>query len=138
MIEDNWVRKGRHPNKTARPGFGGYDYDAAPCVCANRRVSRGSVHRRMHNLQGAHEESFLPGGKNQSNDFNYGEGKKTTVNAHKKIFKSSGCRNNCIESQLDAYYVNTLGASDSTPLKPPKRRRNLGEPTRRRLKSLIF
>ncbi len=149
MIEDNWVRKGRHPNKTARPGFGGYDYDAAPCVCANRRVSRGSVHRRMHNLQGAHEESFLPAapgrpaGRNYdpsrpSNGFDYGQGRDCTVKAHKQVFKSSKCRSKCVASQLDAYYVDQLGASESTTLKRPARRRGLGGSTRRRLSPMIF
>lgn len=122
MIEDHWVTKG---DGSARPGFGGYNYDAAPTVCANRFRKKGTIHRRLHDIQGTYEESYMPGGSrydpNKTNGgWNYKAGKKAALTAHKEVFAGSSCQPSCLEAQLDAYYKQQLGARDSTPLAKPE------------------
>ena len=117
MIEDHWVTKS---DKTARPGFGGYEYDAAPTVCANRFRQKGTVHRRLNDIQGTFEESHMPGGGRESEAWNYKAGKEAALTAHEEIFAGSGCRRTCMEAQLDEYYKKELGAKESTSLSEPE------------------
>jgi hypothetical protein len=118
MIEDHWVTRA---DGSARPGFGGYDYDAAPTVCANRFRKKGTVHRRLHDIQGTFEESYMPGGsrhkpKMTNGGCNYGAGKEAALIAHAHVFSGSKCRQTCMKAQLDAYY----GNDNSRPLGPPE------------------
>ncbi|MDD5461287.1 MAG: DUF4150 domain-containing protein [Methylococcales bacterium] len=111
MIEDHWV-KGNNAFPMAQGSSG---YDAAPTVC----VEGGRYekeHGEMHIAQGLKEESFLPGGENAGQAWNYGEGKSAALMAHEMTFGSSGCSRTCMESQLDNFY----GEDDSRPLNPPK------------------
>jgi hypothetical protein len=119
MIEDHWVTRA---DGSARPGFGGYNYDEAPTVCANTFRKKGTVHRRLHDIQGTFEESYMPGGSRHNADapnggWNYGAGKEAALTAHGEVFKGSNCRKECLEAQLDAYY----GDDDSRTLDSPSK-----------------
>jgi hypothetical protein len=119
MIEDHWVTR---VDGTARPGFGGYDYDAAPTVCANRFRKKGTVHRRLHDIQGTFEESYMEGGarfnpNKTSGGWNYGAGKKAAITAHQEVFHGSDCSAKCLEAQLDDYYGKDSSRSLASPSK---------------------
>jgi hypothetical protein len=106
MIEDHWV-KGKPRSFPNAQGSSGYD--AAPTVCANRFRTRGTVHRRLHDIQGVIEESYLPGGSRRdpsatNGGWTYGAGKDAALTAHEEVFKSSGCTRACMEAQLDDFY----------------------------------
>ena len=136
MIEDNWV-KGNANFPEYRSNRGNADFKAqscakgpgiktieeAPCVCANRVRSDGTVHHDLHDIQGAREESHMPGGLNEKKPWNYAAGKKAALDAHQEVFKNSECnKNGCLEKQLDAFY----GSDGKQELNPPKKR-ELGE-----------
>jgi len=113
MIEDHWV-KGL---KKSFPSAQGSGYDAAPTVCANRFRKRGSVHRRLHDIQGTIEESHMPGGGRANEDWNYGAGKDAALTAHAEVFKDSGCQRKCLAAQLDSFY----GKGAKRSLNPPEK-----------------
>jgi hypothetical protein len=129
MIEDHWVK--------SNPNFSDdqKSYNKAPTVCANRFRKRGSRHRRLHNIQGTIEESFMPGGSRyksgeKNGGFNYGAGKKAALIAHHEVFKDSGCTPECLESQLDDHYGE---GQDDRPLNKPSKQA-LGKDIRSKLK----
>jgi hypothetical protein len=118
MIEDHWVKKKKSTFPTA---YGSKGYKAAPCVCANRYRSQGTVHRQLHDIQGTFEESFKKGGSRfkagePNGGWNYGAGKDAALTAHQDTFKESGCRRPCLEAQLDAFY----GPDPNRPLNKPE------------------
>jgi hypothetical protein len=105
MIEDHWVQG----NSAFPKAQGSAGYDAAPTVCANRFRKRGTVHRRLHDIQGVIEESFMKGGarydsKLSNGGWNYKAGKDAALAAHQEVFKDSNCSPKCMEAQLDAFY----------------------------------
>lgn len=120
MIEDHWVKGNKafpsYRSNREGPGFAAQSLDrranpkiktveAAPCVCANASRKRGSIHRRLHDIQGAHEESHMPGGGRDGQSWNYGAGKKAALEAHEQVFKGQDCnKGGCMEKQLDAFY----------------------------------
>lgn len=140
LIEDHWVKgnsafpeyrsdrgSSTFPKQSVKKGPGVKTVYEAPCVCANEKRSRGK-HKQLHDVQGVIEESFMPGGTRHqptqpSGGFNYGEGKKAALIAHKRAFKS--CPSKCIEAQLDAFY----GDDNSRPLNEPEKQ-NLGDESR--------
>jgi hypothetical protein len=88
----------------------------APCVCANESRSVGTIHRRLHDVQGAHEESHMPGGGRDGQPWNYAAGKKAALEAHEHVFKGQKCNDNdCMEKQLDGFY----GDDGNRMLNPP-------------------
>ena len=118
MIEDHWV-KGKSRSFASAQGDSGYK--AAPTVCANRFRQRGTVHRRLHDIQGNIEESYMAGGSRRvtganNGGWNYGAGKEAALKAHSEVFKSSGCTKECLEAQLDSFY----GSDESRALNPPE------------------
>jgi hypothetical protein len=131
MIEDHWVTN--KADGRTRAGFAGYDYDEAPTVCANAPRAKGTVHRRLHDIQGTHEESYMPGGgrydaSKPQGGWTYGAGKEAALTAHEEVF-GSDCRD-CLEAQLDEHY----GDDESRTLRKPTTQ-GLGtrrEPTKRR------
>jgi hypothetical protein len=132
MIEDNWIKgnanfpeyrsnRGNSEFKaqSIAKGPGVKTIDEAPCVCANRFRSEGTIHHDLHDIQGAHEESHMPGGDRAGKPWNYAAGKAAALDAHKKVFKNDDCnKNGCLEKQLDAFY----GNDGNRPLNPPKKR----------------
>lgn len=113
MIEDHWV-KGNAGFPKAQGSSG---YDAAPTVCANRFRTKGTVHRRLHDIQGTHEESHMPGGGRAGQPWNYAAGKKAALDAHEEVFASSNCSRKCMEAQLNGFY----GRKGDRPLNPPEK-----------------
>lgn len=116
MVEDHWVT-GNSNFPTAQGSSG---YNAAPCVCANRFRSRGTVHRGMHDIQGTFEESHMAGGSRfkaaePNGGWNYTAGKNACLDAHAEVFKGSGCKRSCLEAQLDDFY----GKDGKRPLNEP-------------------
>ena len=105
LIEDHWVKE----NDSFPSAQGTSGYNAAPTVCANQYRSIGTTHRKLHDIQGVYEESYLPDGARYSSSrknggFNYGAGKEAALAAHQEVFKSSNCNRDCLEAQLDSFY----------------------------------
>jgi hypothetical protein len=113
MIEDHWV-KGNSDFPKAQGSFG---YGAAPTVCANRFRKRGTVHRRLHDIQGTIEESHMPGGGRAGRNWDYGAGKKAALSAHAEVFGSSSCSEECMDAQLDSFYGKKKGRALNKPEK---------------------
>lgn len=131
MIEDNWI-KGNPDFPAYRSNRGNASFapqsiakgpkvntiEEAPCVCANKTRSSGTIHHDLHDIQGAHEESHMPGGSRAGARWNYGAGKAAALEAHQQVFKNDSCsKNGCIEKQLDAFY----GNDGDRMLNPPKK-----------------
>lgn len=112
MIEDHWVT-----GNSAFPQAQGAGYDAAPTVCANRFRKRGTVHRRLHDIQGTIEESHMKGGGREDESWDYGSGKDAALTAHAEVFKDCGCSRKCMEAQLDSFY----GKGSKRPLNKPEK-----------------
>lgn len=129
LIEDHWIkgnsafpeyRSDRESGSFVRQSLakapGVKTVEQAPCVCANENRSRGTVHRRLHDVQGTHEESYMPGGGREEGVWNYGAGKRAALEAHAEVFKGQNCNEGgCVEKQLDAFY----GGDPSRPLNSP-------------------
>ena len=64
----------------------------------------------MHEVQGVFEESYMPpdgaryDAKRKNGGWNYGAGKEAALYGHKEAFPDSKCTDECLESQLDAFY----------------------------------
>lgn len=130
LIEDHWIKKNpnfpnyisfrikpRPPAPTdADRAAGKVTEEDGPCVCVNRYRRKGTPHRRMHDIQGVIEESFMKGGRNAGKQWTYGEGKKAALTAHEDVFGAAGCNKNCLENQLDSFY----GKGDDRPLNKPE------------------
>jgi hypothetical protein len=129
LIEDHWVKGnssfpsyrsdregGGFVKQSLAKGPGVQTVEEAPCVCANASRSRGTVHRRLHDVQGTHEESHMPGGGREGQPWNYAAGKRAALEAHNEVFKGQDCnKNGCVEKQLDAFY----GSDGKRPLNEP-------------------
>lgn len=110
MIEDHWVQ-GAANFASAQNNAG---KNAAPTVCLEG--TRYTLdHGNMHMLQGLAEESYLPGGSNAGQAWNYGAGKSATLTAHESTFPDSDCSRACLSAQLDSFY----GDDEERPLNPP-------------------
>jgi len=116
MIEDHWVQGvSGFPRAQEHSG-----YNAAPTVCANTPRTKGTVHRRLHDIQGTFEESYKKGGsrfntRKKNGGWNYGAGREAALAAHAEVFASSKCSPDCMKAQLDKFY----GADADRPLKEP-------------------
>jgi|CXWL01.1.fsa_nt_gi hypothetical protein len=122
LIEDHGLC---NPRGVPLPEFSSTDYhvNAAPCVCAKSPNSNWEAeHGDLHCVQGIKENYAIKiAGSRQpprSEEYawNYGEAKQAGVDAHAATFKG-GCNEACIAAQLDNYYKDKLGLSDSTPLR---------------------
>ncbi|WP_250455997.1 PAAR-like domain-containing protein [Caballeronia sp. ATUFL_M2_KS44] len=118
MIEQHWIRRNsRH--------FPKYNGDDAPTVCVEGTRFTGQ-HGLFHAVQGAYEDSFLPPGplrksgtrrpagiNHGKKDWNYGEGKRAALMAHKAVFGLDTCSEECLIAQMDSFY----GSDNARPLK---------------------
>ena len=115
LIEGHGLRESGGGTSTKFPN---YDYQAAPCVCADGDRWT-SEHGDMHQLVGKKETAAFRSAatNNRKPDFawNYAEAKSAAVNAHQKVFQA-GCTKACLENQLDAYH-NDVGCHDRTLLR---------------------
>lgn len=129
LIEDHWVKgnsafpeyrsnreSGSFAAQSLAKGPGIRTVEEAPCLCVNEKRSKNTPHRRMHDIQGTHEESHMPGGGREGQPWNYAAGKRAALEAHDEVFKGEGCnKNGCMEKQLDAFY----GSEGARELNPP-------------------
>ncbi len=110
MIEEHWVE--------GNPAFPGYNGNAAPTVCAFGGRFEGK-HGLFHAMQGVYEDSFLPArggrraGRNAGKPWNYAQGKKAALAAHKTAYGPSTCSDKCLSAQLDQHY-----GKDTNPSRP--------------------
>ena len=104
MIEDHWVEGKDSTFSMAQRGADPNGYQAAPTVCANTPRTVGTTHRKLHDIQGTFEESYMDGGFRSDQSWNYGAGKEAALTAHQDVFKSSNCNKDCLEAQLDSFY----------------------------------
>lgn len=129
LIEDHWLKgnsafpeyrsdreSGSFARQSLAKGPGIKTVEEAPCVCVNESRSRGTNHRRLHDVQGTHEESHMPGGGRDGQPWNYAAGKRAALEAHQEVFKGQDCnKGDCMEKQLDGFY----GSDGSRSLNPP-------------------
>ena len=111
MIEGHWVKDNSNFPMAQPPG----GHNAAPTVC----VEGGRfqlTHGEMHMAQGMREESFMAGGANFGDPWDYGAGKSSAIMAHDMTFgDEANCSRGCLEAQLDDFY----GDDDTRKLKSP-------------------
>jgi hypothetical protein len=81
---------------TGVSGWGNYDYDAAPTVCAEGPSWHTGSHRELHLYQAAAASNLAPTGK-----WSRKVATKSGVKAHRKAFPEAGCSNKCLEAQLN-------------------------------------
>jgi hypothetical protein len=81
---------------TGVPGWGNYDYNAAPTVCAEGPSWHTGSHRELHLYQAAAATNLAPGGK-----WSRKVATKAGAKAHRKTFPEAGCSNKCIEAQIN-------------------------------------
>jgi hypothetical protein len=125
LFEDGRGDPGDKPLKGVNTGTVPYNEDDAPCVCAEGTFQYNGTHGLMHTLQSA-ENAKLPtgkldlqGGGETAKDFHkttYKDARKNGVDAMKKVFPESGCKEGCLEKQLDNYHKQ-CGLEDDTPVK---------------------
>ena len=131
LIQDNWLkgnsnfpkyrsrRKGGGPAPTPTERKAGMVTDEdAPTVCGNKSRTPGTIHRDMHNIQGAHVELHMKGQPMAGQPWDYGAAKASVKDCYKDVpsLAAAGCSWKCINSQLDAFY----GPGDSRELNGPK------------------
>ena len=117
--------KGRGGNESI-PVKGMLDYseNMAPCVCAEGTSQNVGTHALMHTYQSAaaakckvgdvplSDGSHLTGQKSTT----YKDAKASSIESMKKAFPESGCDEECLAAQLDAYH-NQCGIKDDTVIK---------------------
>lgn len=109
-----------------------YDPHRAPVVCAegcsNTTGSHGMMHTEMksfimdkgHSIENTPLNVQGEANPQKKTSLTYKEQKDAAIAAIEKTFPLSKCEPACIAAQLDDYHVNTLGASDDTPLRADK------------------
>jgi hypothetical protein len=106
-------------------GYGNYDAEAAPCVCASTASDSGS-HGILHSVQGKLERAYGSARKNAPLDswgsgpdeasyWNYEEARNAGAQAHKLAFPD--CDEECIKKALDAYHQNQCGIGSDDSLR---------------------
>jgi hypothetical protein len=103
--------------------FSEYQDKKAPCVCCDESSRYYGDHGSMHAIQGMWERAHMnppPAPRSQmggNGGWNYGAAKKGALAAHSKTFKKAGCRDGCIDAQLDAYHKQIGVEGNDTPLR---------------------
>jgi hypothetical protein len=136
LIQDNWIknndnfpnykslRNGARAPTPAQRAKGAVTDNDAPTVCTNRFRSPGTLHRNIHNVQAAHVELHMPGMAMASEPWDYAAAKRSVADSYKDVpeLRAGGCKQSCIDSQLDAFY----GDDGSRKLNAPSKD-DLGE-----------
>jgi hypothetical protein len=112
------------PNGSLGSGTAPYNVNKAPCVCAEGvGHDAGGTHELMHTLQSASAMrqpqkplALSNGTTMNSRAWSYKEAKKSATDAFATVFKQSGCSEECLNAQLDAYH-RQCGINDSTEIK---------------------
>jgi hypothetical protein len=107
-------------------GVPNYVYENAPCVCVEGTNQHGpGNHGKMHAFQDYLEKcrvklfeiGFLkPGKYTKEKPLSYAEVKAGGLDAHAQVFKSSGCKRECLEAQLDQFHKHLINNDESTPV----------------------
>jgi hypothetical protein len=113
------------PLADLKRGTPGYRADDAPCVCAEGCTNTVGTHGFMHTHQSTlnaaapvEELEYFIGGKvvkKSVKALSYEQAKKNANIALNKTFPLSGCKEACINSQLDQYH-NKCGVNDKTKI----------------------
>lgn len=101
-----------------------YNVNKAPCVCAEGvGHDAGGTHELMHTIQSAaamkqpkKSLSFANGTSGDFRAWTYGQAKNSAAQAFSTVFQQSGCSQECIKAQLDAYH-RQCGINDATEIK---------------------
>jgi hypothetical protein len=109
---------------TAVQGTDQYSQGKAPCVCAEGVNQYQGTHGLMHTFQSFAAKAketvaklLLEDGTTlETKVTTYGEARDQGVAASTKTFPESGCDEDCLKAQLDAYH-NQCGINDSTQCK---------------------
>ena len=112
------------PNGKAGSNTSAYDVNKAPCVCAEGvGHDAGGTHELMHTMQSAEAMeqpvktlNLANGTTMSSRAWTYKQAKISATKAFSKVFRESGCNEECIEAQLDAYH-RQCGINDATEIK---------------------
>jgi hypothetical protein len=112
------------PNGNAGSNTAPYNVNKAPCVCAEGvGHDAGGTHELMHTIQSANAMeqpakalTFADNTTQTVPAWTYKDAKKSATGAFKQVFQQSGCSEECIEAQLDAYH-SQCGINDATEIK---------------------
>jgi hypothetical protein len=117
--------KGRGGSKSkALMGTEDYSTDKAPCVCAEGTNQYQGTHGLLHTFQSTaamgnetiKKLKLKDGTVLETKSTTYGEARDQGASAAKKTFPESGCDEECLKAQLDAYH-NACGIDDETNCK---------------------
>lgn len=102
-------------------GITKYEYSKAPCVCVEGYNQSFGTHGIMHTFQ----STSAPATPTRS----YAEARDNGTKAMKKTFPESGCNEECIKAQIDAYHKKHKEIDDDTQINTIKtgRRRPMSE-----------
>jgi len=107
--------KGQHRNKRPKiEGWGNYDVDKAPCVCAEGPNYHTATHGQLHTRRGV----VALHAKDSAGQWSCKDASKTGAKAVCKTFPKSGCSEECIEKQLNDYH--DKARKPAKPEKPVK------------------
>jgi len=81
------------------PGTTSYNANKAPCICVEGTSWHLGSHAMMHTVQGNLTQKAMK--RNKSDKVTFKQAKKSGSKAASKVFPESGCRQKCIEAQLD-------------------------------------
>ena len=106
-------------------GFGNYDADAAPTVCADTEVGytdHGAMHSVTERAKRAYANAPLLdyfgesiSGERIESRWTYGDASSAGAKAHKSVHPQ--CSERCTKAQLDAYHTGTAGITADTPVR---------------------
>jgi hypothetical protein len=121
----SFYNKGRGSGDSkALSGTEAYDTDKAPCICAEGTNQYQGTHGLMHTFQStaAMENETVDtlkledGTVLETKVTKYGAARSQGAAAAKKTFPESGCDEDCLKAQLDAYH-SQCGITDGTDCK---------------------
>ena len=114
-----------HTENVPLSGFGNYDEDAAPTVCADTAVGY-TDHGAMHAVTERAKRRFASApvlevfgkdmrGKDIVSRWTYGDAADAGAKAHHAVHPQ--CSEDCTKAQLDSYHTNSAGITSDTPVR---------------------
>ncbi|HEX5243346.1 MAG TPA: PAAR-like domain-containing protein [Tepidisphaeraceae bacterium] len=116
--------QGRGGKSVPISGNTGYHQNRAPCVCVEGTNQYHGTHGLMHAFQSCAAEgtttdgtlALAQGDPISTRVTTYGTARNQGAGAMTKTFPQSGCNEDCIKKQLDAYH-STVGMEENTPIR---------------------